>query len=131
MIMYFSEPTTYGRLSDVLSTLGFNRRISPSQYNERLGYQMPAAVVYEHEEAGALIILPVLAPDAKLNGAHRAVAASTVYDFGVFPSKAAFNVMLTEEAQIKAAAPERGLVEAAAGRTGARTRTKKVKQEAA
>ena len=105
MIKYFSKPMTHGRLKDTLFTLGFKRYISPSRYNEKLGFQTPEAVVYEHKEAGALIILPVRASGAKLDGAHADMAASTVYDFGVFPSKEAFKVMLTEAAQPKAAAP--------------------------
>ena len=103
---------THGRLKDVLFTLGFKRCTSPSRYNEKLGFQTPEAVVYEHKEAGALIILPVLAPGAKLDGAHADMAASTVYDFGVFPSKEAFKVMLTEAAQPEAAAPDCIWVEA-------------------
>ena len=111
---YFSKPTTYARLNDVLLSLGYRRYISPSYYNEKLEYTLPDAVVYEHDKAGAIIMLPVLPLDTKLNWGHQSMAASNAHGFGLVRSREAFNAMIAAPAERAAPQPERELAEAAA-----------------
>ena len=117
MAKYFSKPMTHGRLKDVLLSLGFRWRTSPAQYSEKLGFTLPEAVVYKHDEAGAMIILPVHSLDAKRDEAYRDAASQDAQGFGIMRLREKFNAMLTqpaEPAQTETVAPQRKRVKAAA-----------------
>jgi hypothetical protein len=66
---------TYGRLDEVLRSLGFSSRLS-----ER---PPPTARVYEHEATGAVIILPALPDEEKLWPHHLLAARTTLEGFGI------------------------------------------------
>lgn len=103
---YFSKPMTYRRLTDALLSLGFEQyHLSPWKDDE--GVPHAAATVYKHEEAGALVMMPVFALSAKLRSIDQDAAASAVYRFGVLPSKEEFNAMIIEPAEPKAAETQR------------------------
>lgn len=111
---YFSKPATYERLKDVLISLGYRQSILPSAYNEKLGYTMPDAVVYENDKAGAIIMLPVLPLDAKMSWAHQSMAAFNAHGFGLVRSREAFNAIIAAPAEKAAPEPKRKLAEASA-----------------
>jgi hypothetical protein len=65
---------TYGQLDRVLRSLGFSCR--PAQ-------QEPPGRVYEHKEAGAMILLPALPESDKVYEHHLAAARLELENFGL------------------------------------------------
>ena len=65
---------TYGQLDRVLRSLGFSCR--PAQ-------QEPPGRVYEHKEAGAMILLPALPESEKVYEHHLAAARLELENFGL------------------------------------------------
>jgi hypothetical protein len=65
---------TYGQLDRVLRSLGFTCRPGGNE---------PPGRIYEHKQAGAIIMLPAFAESDKVYEHHLAAARSELDDFGI------------------------------------------------
>ncbi len=69
---------TYGRLDKVLRALGFTGRLVTGE---------PPTRVYEHQESGAWIMLPVLPEANRVRDYHLASVRTTLEGFGIADAK--------------------------------------------
>jgi hypothetical protein len=65
---------TYGKLDRVLRTLGFSRRTANLQTE---------AFIYEHQDTGAVIILPVAADGRRALPQHVAAVQATLTEYDI------------------------------------------------
>ncbi len=81
----FVQPITYGRLSEILISLGFSRR-DTSEY-----------IVFQYPEYNALFALPITQPQEVARPAHLVAAQSTITASGVASART-FQRMLNSSA---------------------------------
>jgi hypothetical protein len=81
---------TYGRLDEVLRSLGFSART-----NERA---TPKARVYQHDQSGALIVLPVL-PEGEVVLPHHLITVQATLDDSGLATPAEFADRLQQASQ--------------------------------
>jgi hypothetical protein len=65
---------TYGQVDKVLRALGFSCRTTTLQTK---------ALVYEHQETGAMILLPAAAANKKVLPHHLAAVQATLKEYGI------------------------------------------------